>query len=270
MPRRTLPQRLSGGRNELAVIGEFAWASRWRVASDIVWSRVVRHRTRPNERVRTVALKDGTRLSYRLNEGDVQAVREIWRDAVYMPPQEASKTKCFVDVGANIGFASVYMARRTAVEQVIAVEPDPANAQLLRRNLAQNHINAIVLEAAVSAHDGRASFAQARKSNLGHLDDCGDTEVEVVSMATVLGHVDSDERVLLKIDIEGGEQQLFNGGLSWLGRVEALTIEIHPEVADSPRIRQIIGNAGFHFYIGTGNRDAPKSFWLRIATAVPV
>jgi FkbM family methyltransferase len=264
MASRSIRFRVHGLMNELAVLGDFAWSSRGRVATDIVLSRVTRGRGwTAADRIRTVSMNDGTLLSYRLNFGDVQAVREIWRDAVYLPPDQASQSSWFLDLGANIGFASVFMAKRTGIKHVIAVEPDADNARLLRRNLAQNHINAIVLEAAVGDRDGTATFVRSRESNLGHVGEGGDTPVELVSMATVLDHVSGDERVLMKIDIEGGERELFAGDVSWLEHVMALTMEIHPAVADSPRIHTLLTDAGFHFAVGPGGRTEPKSFWLR-------
>jgi FkbM family methyltransferase len=68
-----------------------------------------------------------------------------------------------IDAGANIGFSSVYLACRWGATRIVAVEPDPENAELLRRNLAQNGVEAEVIEAAVGAEDGEASFrAQPR------------------------------------------------------------------------------------------------------------
>lgn len=75
-----------------------------------------------------------------------------------------------VDIGANIGFTSVYFARRFGARTVVAIEPDPDNAWLLRKNLAsQNNIDAEALGAAAGEADGKASFARAGQSNLGRV-----------------------------------------------------------------------------------------------------
>ena len=103
-------------------------------------------------------LRDGTRLTYRRNRGDIQAIREIWLDEVYSPPREAQGLPNVVDLGANIGFTSVYLARRLRPACIVAVEPDPENARILRRNLEQNDIHSIVIEAAVGPYDGTTGF----------------------------------------------------------------------------------------------------------------
>ena len=53
---------------------------------------------------------------------------------VYMPWPEASTLRQVVDLGANIGFTSIYLYRRLTVEYLIAVEPDPDNVRVLRQN----------------------------------------------------------------------------------------------------------------------------------------
>ncbi|MBI4354501.1 MAG: FkbM family methyltransferase [Candidatus Omnitrophica bacterium] len=46
----------------------------------------------------------------------------------------------FIDVGANIGVYTLYAARRHPNARVIAVEPEYANAHLLRDNVMENHL----------------------------------------------------------------------------------------------------------------------------------
>jgi FkbM family methyltransferase len=45
-----------------------------------------------------------------------------------------------IDVGANIGTASIGLLNLGACERAIAIEPEPRNYQLLRRNVAQNNL----------------------------------------------------------------------------------------------------------------------------------
>jgi len=212
-------------------------------------------------RIRTIALRDGTRLSYRRNRGDIQTIREIWLCPTYEPPFPARRLDVVVDLGANIGFTSLYFARRLGAGTCVAVEPDAANASLLRRNLEQNGIAAIVLEAAVGRLDGTAMFTSAAESNLGRLADAkGATPVRVVSMRTVLEHV-GDRRIdLLKIDIEGGEGALFDADTTWLDRVDAIMMEFHPGVAEiAPIIERIQAHGLRHIPVNSvrfGTADA--------------
>jgi FkbM family methyltransferase len=165
--------------------------------------------------------------------------------------------------GQISGFTTLYLARRLGVKHIVAVEPDPVNPAILCRNLEQNRLSATLLEAAVGPFDGRARFRRERASNLGSLDPRGDVEVEVQSMQSVLDQLpDPDAETLLKLDIEGGEEQLFTGDLSWLGRFHWLMAEFHPAQADLDRITQLIDESGLRFRAG-GSRGEPAPCWSR-------
>jgi FkbM family methyltransferase len=253
-----------GIAHELSVLRLFGLADWARLFGDILLFRVMRFARLPREDApRTVNMRDGTVLTYRLNRGDIQVLREIWLDEVYMPPPEAAGLQTVVDLGANIGFTSVYLFRRLNARHVTAVEPDPANVRILERNLRQNDVCATVISAAVGPVDGLATFRRDRASNRGRLETDGDLNVSVISMNQLLNHVPQpDSRVFLKVDIEGGEEQLFTGDLSWLGRFDCLMAELHPEVADMRRITTLIEQAGLSFRLG-GGRGQPPSCWVR-------
>jgi hypothetical protein len=70
-----------------------------------------------------------------------------------------------------------------------------------------------------------------------------------VSSITPVDAVDyfGDGLDLFKIDIEGGESELFKEGndVSWLFTVKAIAIEIHEEQASSKRIIDTLESSGF-------------------------
>lgn len=256
--------RARGIARELSVVKQFAVRHRPRLACDILLYRVMRLTRVPREGApRTVQMQDGTKLTYRLNRGDIQAIREIWLDEVYKPWPDRTGRYQLVDLGANIGFTSVYLARRLTLEYVVAVEPDPANARILRRNLDQNRVPAQVLEAAVGPTDGRASFRRDRDSNVGRLDAAGEIGVQVMSMPSVIEHLPNGARpTLIKVDIEGGEEELFSGDVSWLAHFDCLMAEFHPTLANTDRIIELIEASGLQFRAG-GVRGEPTTCWIR-------
>jgi FkbM family methyltransferase len=263
MMRRGPLNRVTGVAHELSVLRQFRLAYWPRLLADILLFRAMHFVRLPREdTARTVQMRDGTWLTYRLNRGDIQAIREVWLDEVYLPPPEATGLHQVVDLGANIGFTSLYLSRQLNAPHLIAVEPDPANVSILRRNLEQNDMRAIVIDAAAGDFDGWASVRRERASNLGQLDAGGDVSVRVVSMASVNDRLpDQAGRTLLKIDIEGGEEQLFTGDLSWLQRFDCLLAELHPGRANLDRITGVIEASGLRFR--PAGRGGTTSCWVR-------
>jgi FkbM family methyltransferase len=255
-----LLERLFGFLTELRGANRFVLRARPRYYADAVAYRILKFVRLPaSGRMRTLQMIDGTLLSYRLNRGDIQAIREIWLSQTYSPPLPSQSFGVFVDLGANIGFTTLYFARRYGAHTCVAVEPDPDNARLLRHNLAQNGIRATIFEAAVGPRDGSVRFAQDRESNLGRVAAEGVT-VPMVSMDTVV-HATAHDRVdLLKMDIEGGEAELFAGPTGWLDTIDAIMMEFHPDVADPNPILSTIKARGFrHIRAGSireGSTDA--------------
>lgn len=237
-----------------AVVHEIAGAARLaadgrsfaRHVADVMLYRIMRVTKLPRgNRERTLRFKGGVEIVYRLNRGDIQGLREVWVDEVYRLPF-TFEPKVVVDLGANIGLTSVFLASRYRCTNIIAVEPDPSNAHLTRVNLAANNIVAEVIEAAVGPEDGVAKFASHGESNLGHLGGTG-RAVQVLSMESILARTPGGVADLVKMDIEGGEEALLDGDVSWLGRVGALIVEFHPTVVDYPRLVEQLKRAGFRY-----------------------
>jgi FkbM family methyltransferase len=245
-----LQQITAGMTHELR--GGFALAadtrSFLRFASDVFLSRLTRIVPLPSRNhPRKIRVRGGIELHYRLNRGDIQSIREVWIDECYRLPFDLVPER-LVDLGANIGLTSLWFAHRYGCKTVIAVEPSPANAHIVRLNLESNHVNAQVVEAAVGARDGTAYFQDDVDSNLGHLASDGGREVPVVSMETLLDRLPSGAEVdVVKMDIEGGEGPLLRENLAWLGRVRSLIAEFHPELIDYQAAIRSIEGQGFRY-----------------------
>jgi FkbM family methyltransferase len=205
-------------------------------------------------RERTVCCGNGIILTYRFNGGDLQSIREVLLKEAYRLPFEL-KPKLMVDLGANIGLVSIWLCRHYGVEKVIAVEANPHNVEILRRNFSDNKINGRVVEAAIGPKDGSVCFELSDYSNKGKVVfdnpvEGGETQVEIemISMPTLLANLSPTEEIdLLKLDIEGGEEQLLSSNLFWLKRIKSIIAEFHPRKVDYPGLVKIIEAEGFSY-----------------------
>jgi FkbM family methyltransferase len=200
----------------------------------------------PTKLVRVVRLKNGLRVSYRRDPGDLQSIREVLLQEVYRLPS-GEQRKTIVDLGANIGLASTWLAKRYNAAKVIALEPDESNCLLTRENFIKNAVPGVVIEAAIGAKDGVASFQAGSASNRGRVGQPG-REVTLLSMNSVFSNYGIDGNInLLKIDIEGSELDLFTGDISWLHRIEEIIIEFHPTLVPYERLVRILIESGFSY-----------------------
>jgi FkbM family methyltransferase len=219
--------------------------SRFRLSMDFALSRLITLMPkRQRNREREVRLRGDIKIRYRLNKGDLHSIREIWFQEAYHLPFDGPQSGVLLDLGANIGMTSVWLAKKFPFQQVIAVEPDPNNVALLRQNLDLNGIANQVLQAAIGPMEGTGRFAPSELSNLGKLTESGALSVPIITVEAVINKFKLPNIALLKIDIEGGERELFDGPTDWLTRTETVIIEFHPTV-DQFRIIGVLRSRGF-------------------------
>ena len=149
----------------------------------------------------------------------------------------------FLDVGANVGLMTVVAARFVGpMGRVYAFEPVQGTARLLERNVALNNASNVevvpmalgarrerrVITEHLETHRGAASFATGGVGT-------GSEEVQVDTLDAFVRERGLEGRVrLVKIDVEGWEEQVLAGGEGVLSElaVPALIVEhstaLHP------------------------------------------
>jgi FkbM family methyltransferase len=219
-----------------------------RYAMDVILYRALFFVTIPTmNRERTIRVRSGLTITYRLNRGDILTVKEVIVNQCYRLPFAISP-RVLVDLGANIGLTSLWYSRRYDPDMIIAVEPSPLNIPLLRKNLEANGVRVKVIEGAIGPVDGSAQFRLNRDHNMGSIGESGETTVAMLSMHTLIDAALSGETVdVVKMDIEGGEQQLLSCNREWLRQVRSLIVEFHPTLVDYPALLSILEGEGFHY-----------------------
>ena len=139
------------------------------------------------------------------------------------------------DLGANVGYSAAVFLSLFPGARVLAVEPDPDNAELCSKNLTPYGDRARVVKGAVwhsrtslvlsrgTFGDGREWATEVREVRGGETGD-----VDAWDIPSLLALIGGTEIGLLKIDIEGSEAALFSCGTDrWLDRVRNLFVELH-------------------------------------------
>jgi FkbM family methyltransferase len=195
---------------------------------------------------------------------DVTVFYEIFALKIYKIPQK--EIISIVDIGANVGYASIYFAYHFPKAHIIAVEPENSNHQTLLEN-TQNCQNISCVHAAIWPEETELALQNPGESNWSfHYQEAAKApNGPVIKTQTVPGlmenfrlkHID-----LLKIDIEGGEQDLFAANTDWLRLVDCLIIEIHSNQAKQAVFHALAkysytcAHDGFNNYYITLNHSA--------------
>ena len=181
----------------------------------------------------------------------------ISKDLFLFGKREENMTKIFksylkpgqkiIDIGSNIGYYVLLEASIIKPNGMIyALEPDPHNVKILRKNVEINQCDSIVYieNAAVSDKTGVAQLHLANRSNLHTLTRVpemdkyvkfkGSVEVPTFALDDFLEYKNIDPRSIdvIRMDIEGHEVYALDGMKRTLKRSGPLIffIEIHPKL----------------------------------------
>ena len=134
-----------------------------------------------------------------------------------------------IDIGANFGVYTLSMGQAVGrCGQVWAFEPASVTASLLAESIALNQFDQIRLAAnAVSDHAGMALLSLSEDSEMNQLVNAGsgDQRTESVAVTTLDAAMDQNhwnDISFLKIDAEGQEKSIIDGGARFFERLSPL------------------------------------------------
>jgi len=166
----------------------------------------------------------------RAGTSDVEAFCQLFAHRE-MDFYTASSPRYLIDAGANIGMTSIHLANRFPAAAIDALEVDPENIKLLKRNAAP-YPNIRVIEKGLWHRSAILKVLNPEASSWAFK--VGEAEPNEAGALPALGVQDllresGFERIdLLKIDIEGAERDVFgNGNTEWIEQVQLLAIELH-------------------------------------------
>ncbi|HLJ62523.1 MAG TPA: FkbM family methyltransferase, partial [Stellaceae bacterium] len=126
----------------------------------------------------------------------------------------------------NIGVSADYFAQTFPAARIVAVEPDPGNIALARRNCTAPSVDFI--EAGIASLDGRATLADPGFGAWGlRTEREEEGPVALISIESILARYPDATPLLAKIDIEGFEAELFSRNTGWVARFPLIIIELH-------------------------------------------
>ena len=192
-----------------------------------------------------VQLRSGLCIELRPDSSDVWIASELFIRGQYDPPVAVrfGDIRTVVDVGANVGYASLLFLSQFPEATVTAFEPLPAHVEQIRKHARLNGFEErlTLVPAAASTADGEMSFrsAGAASSLAAAADEGPSGDTVTVPVVDWYAHLPPGPIDLLKMDIEGGEFALMNDARfdDVARRTRVLVLEWH-KTDDYPEARE--------------------------------
>lgn len=191
--------------------------------------------------------------------------KEIFFDETYLrgfPPFVLKEgINHVIDIGANVGYFSLFMARRYPEAAILACEPMPNNLALLEKYCQElDSHNIFVMPKAVSGRDEMMSLYYDKRdaftTSASLMSKAGETdmlEVEAVSLQSIFREKGIYQLDFLKLDCEGAEYDiLFNAPIELLESIRMIALEYHQDTQNlyTPgELFQRLRSAGFRLKI---------------------
>lgn len=182
--------------------------------------------------IRTLRYR-GALIHYRPGGSDVENIAKklLKRESEYwLPPHFQPRT--ILDLGANIGTASIDFALRYPAASIFAIEPVTANFRLLEKNTAP-FPNIRVRQAAVGREDAQAALRGAGQSFHAQpwSDEtarAGREQITVRAINPLIAELGLKQIDLIKIDVEGAEYEVLTAlNPALLQEVQWIVGELH-------------------------------------------
>ena len=218
-------------------------------------------------------VKRAGRLLFRLKGSDTETIREIFSHRVYdlsKNPYYASLRRIYedaaaagavpviIDAGANLGAATVWFARQFPKARIVAIEPDPDNARVVRANIRQLS-NAVLVEGAIGAEAGFVKLVntETQSNAIRTVRDGTAGDIRVYTVPDLLALVPHGRLFIVKVDIEGFESDLFSQSTAWVKEPEVLFLEPHDWMLygkqTSAAFQNVLGQIGAALFIQDQN-----------------
>lgn len=172
-------------------------------------------------------------MDYSLSLTPFFVFRELMADHYKLVGRKLPQGGVILDIGANVGIVSIYMAKLFPGHTIYAYEPLPINYANLLKNLRLNDVvNVVPVNAAVTA-DGRELVMHFNLDNTGGasaitgLPPYNEAKATSVTLQGVFDAHGIDRVALMKMDVEGAEHEILAGAGSLLDRIGFLAMEAH-------------------------------------------
>ncbi len=177
-------------------------------------------------------------------------------------------SEAFIDIGANLGYFCFYIDEYNASNKPLHFfEPDPLLFENLKINQQKNKKNFIAHKQAISNTNEPITFYRnLTDDSSGSIKNTfeGKHNLEAVTIDSIsfdeFANSISEEKLLIKVDVEGAEFEFIKGASSRIKSIDFLVIELLQDAIDQKFPEMMIDNHQFFaYYINNFNLEFSKA-----------
>ena len=214
--------------------------------------------------------KLGNGMKIRVVLGDMVGCH-IYYDGYYEPclvklvESHVGPGTVFFDVGAHVGQYTLLAAALGA--EVHSFEPTPSTFELLKQNVASNHLSDVHLnDCALSDQEGTADFYLAGSANIGQnsLFDSDNHRERCTVRCTTLDHYLrsggvnlAGRRIFVKMDVERAELNVLRGACLLLAARPVILFEVLPGTSGTAEIYALLNRLDYRLFVADENGVVP-------------
>lgn len=168
----------------------------------------------------------------------------------------------FVDIGANWGFYSYYIATTNANKPIFWFEPNPFLHNSIKENLSRNNLKHVKgLDMALSDKNGTLTFYLNPESDLISSIVAPKDENGVIKQTVATTRFDNwaadpsiPNKLMVKVDVENAEWEFIRGAVNAIDKIEYLVMEVLGPARQSGFINYTINDLKLQAYYINKNK----------------
>lgn len=140
------------------------------------------------------------------------------------------RTPLIIDCGGNIGLAAVWFAHMFPKAKIVSIEPDKKNLEMLRMNTEAFKERIIVVQGGIWSKNGALKIVNPESGSAAFQVVYSETETPDSIPAYTIDDLcklgGANDPLVVKLDIEGAQANLFESNTDWVGRPRLITLEL--------------------------------------------
>lgn len=185
-----------------------------------------------------IVFRNGTRCIMR-NKSDAIAFFEIFflESNTKMKDFSIKENDTIIDIGAHVGFFTIYAAKRASKGKVFSFEPSRGSFEFLKRNIELNKLENVLAEnIGILKTGGIAILFNEENNAIGNSMFKNNVSAQKETVTTnslneILNRYEIEKVDLLKMDCEGAEYEIIlNLQQETLGKIVKLSAEVHKNI----------------------------------------